>query len=215
MRADPLSPAAIAQVALPAPVNTLVCGRATPDTLHCSAWLDLTAGPIVLSVPDTWGRYCALWLRDARGRVFASIGARTTGTARRDFVVLGPGRHSAGAPAGVHADPGSDAHRRARRAPRSRRRDRRGGDPQRHEGFRLSGARVLAPAVPAPAASRSVRTGPVNGWTRAGDDPAADVLHLRTDTDADARPLSGAQRYACVRPDAAPPVNGFWELTAG
>ena len=90
----------IAEAARCAPVNTLVCGRATPDTLRCSASLDLTAGPIVLSVPDTWGRYYALWLRDARGRVFASIGARTTGTGRHDFVVLGPGRHAARAPAG-------------------------------------------------------------------------------------------------------------------
>ena len=52
----------------------------TPDTLRLSAWLDLAAEPLVLSVPDTSGRYYALWMRDAFNTVFSSVGARTTGT---------------------------------------------------------------------------------------------------------------------------------------
>src|SRR4051812_17663889 len=85
---------------LRAPVNTLVHGRATPDTLRCSGWLDLACGPRVLSVPDTCGRYYALWLRDAWGEVFASLGARTTGTGQRVFALLGPGHDGSRLPAG-------------------------------------------------------------------------------------------------------------------
>ena len=88
-----------------APVNTLVHRRDTPDTLRSSGWLDLTAEPIVLSVPDTRGRYYALWLRDAWNAVFASIGARTTGTGSHAFAVLGPRDHGARLPAGVTAVP--------------------------------------------------------------------------------------------------------------
>ena len=77
-----------------APVNQLVLTRDTPDTLRLSAWLDLAAEPLVLSVPDTSGRYYALWMRDAFNTVFSSIGARTTGTEPRDFGVLGPDSHA-------------------------------------------------------------------------------------------------------------------------
>lgn len=77
-----------------APVNQLVLCRDTPDTLQLSAWLDLAAEPLVLSVPDTSGRYYALWMRDAFNTVFSSIGARTTGTEPRAFGVLGPDSHA-------------------------------------------------------------------------------------------------------------------------
>src|SRR3954452_7359399 len=65
---------------LRAPVNSLVIARDTPDTVRASGWLDLAREPIVLTVPHTCGRYYALWLRDAFGAVFASLGPRTTGT---------------------------------------------------------------------------------------------------------------------------------------
>lgn len=84
-----------------APVNALVHGRDTPDTLRSSAWLDLAGEPLVLTVPDTRGRYYALWLRDAWGNVFASVGARTTGTRRGAFAVLGPHHHAVRLPAGL------------------------------------------------------------------------------------------------------------------
>ena len=77
-----------------APVNMMVHCRDTPDTLRVSGWLDLAGEPIVLSVPATHGRYYALWLRDAWTKVFAGVGARTTGTAARAFAVLGPGTRS-------------------------------------------------------------------------------------------------------------------------
>jgi hypothetical protein len=61
-----------------------------PDTLYSSAWLDLTEQPVVLSVPDTDGRYYLMPLLDAWTNVFASPGARTTGTHSGDFAIVGP-----------------------------------------------------------------------------------------------------------------------------
>ncbi len=84
-----------------APLNTLVHGRDTPDTLRSSAWLDLADEPLVLTVPDTRGRYYALWLRDAWSDVFASVGARTTGTWRGAFALLGPRHHACALPQGL------------------------------------------------------------------------------------------------------------------
>src|SRR6478735_7183982 len=79
-------------------VNRLVQEPDRPDTLRLSAWLDLGAEPIVLTTPDTRGRYYVLWLRDAWNTLFASAGARTTGTGSRAFAILGPGRHGAHLP---------------------------------------------------------------------------------------------------------------------
>ena len=84
-----------------APINALVHARDTPDTLRSSGWLDLAPEPIILSVPDTRGRFYALWLRDAWNNLFVSIGARTTGTAQGAFAVLGPGQHGMQLPPGL------------------------------------------------------------------------------------------------------------------
>ncbi|HEX4421941.1 MAG TPA: DUF1254 domain-containing protein [Kofleriaceae bacterium] len=64
--------------------------RANVDTLYSSAFLDLANEPIVLSVPDTHGRYYLLPMFDAWTNVFASPGTRTTGNGARDFVIVGP-----------------------------------------------------------------------------------------------------------------------------
>jgi hypothetical protein len=61
------------------------------DTLYSTAWLDLAKEPIVLSVPDTNGRYYLMPMLDAWTNVFASPGKRTTGTTKADFAICGPG----------------------------------------------------------------------------------------------------------------------------
>jgi len=70
-------------------------GAATPwanvDMLRSSAWLDLTDGPVVLSVPDTAGRLYTLTLLDMWTDVFATLGKRTTGTAKGNTVIVPPG----------------------------------------------------------------------------------------------------------------------------
>ncbi|MCX2180664.1 DUF1254 domain-containing protein [Streptomyces sp. SKN60] len=61
------------------------------DTLYSLAWLDLSAGPVRLSVPDTRGRYFLLPLYDAWTNVFACPGSRTTGSTAGEFALVGPG----------------------------------------------------------------------------------------------------------------------------
>jgi len=61
------------------------------DTLFAVAWADLDEEPLVLSVPDTGGRYYVIALFDMWSNVFASIGKRTTGTAAAHFLIAGPG----------------------------------------------------------------------------------------------------------------------------
>lgn len=74
--------------------------RPNNDTFYSTAFLDLGAEPIILTIPDTKDRYAVFPLMDAWTNVFASFGKRTTGTQAQTYVVTGPG-WSGSLPAGL------------------------------------------------------------------------------------------------------------------
>lgn len=60
------------------------------DTLYSTGWLDVGTSPVVLSVPDTAGRYYVVALVGANLDTFAYVGQRASGTAARRIAIVGP-----------------------------------------------------------------------------------------------------------------------------
>lgn len=60
--------------------DTVPIWRPNTDTFYSRAVLDLTNGPVVLSVPDTGGRYFSFQLNDPYTNVTGYIGSRSTGS---------------------------------------------------------------------------------------------------------------------------------------
>lgn len=61
------------------------------DTLYSMAWIDVSQEPIILSVPDTHGRYYLAPMLDMWTDVFAVPGTRTTGGKAGNFALAAPG----------------------------------------------------------------------------------------------------------------------------
>lgn len=67
--------------------DTKVVVRPNFDTLYSTAWLDVSEEPVIISVPDTEGRYYLLPMLDMWTDVFSSTGWRTTGTGAQTLLV--------------------------------------------------------------------------------------------------------------------------------
>jgi hypothetical protein len=60
------------------------------DTLYTPAWLDLSKGPYVLSLPDLGDRYFLMPMLDGWTNVFQVPGTRTTGDKAQKYLMTGP-----------------------------------------------------------------------------------------------------------------------------
>lgn len=76
--------------------------RPNADTLYSAAWLDVGTEPVILSVPDTQGRYYLMQFMDAWTNTFSVPGTRTTGNGAGRFAIAGP-NWNGHLPAGITA----------------------------------------------------------------------------------------------------------------
>lgn len=92
-------------VGLRAPINQFAHARELPDpsftdvvrpnadTLYSALNYDVSKEPLVVSVPDSGGRYYLLPWLDYWSDVFTVPGKRTTGTGAQTFAIVGPNWH--------------------------------------------------------------------------------------------------------------------------
>ncbi|MGR5066307.1 DUF1254 domain-containing protein [Photobacterium sp. DNB22_13_2] len=64
---------------------------ANRDTLYSSAVLDLSQGPLVLSVPDVTERYYVINMFDMWHNLFQYVGTRETGSLEKEILIVPPG----------------------------------------------------------------------------------------------------------------------------
>ena len=74
--------------------------RPNADTLYSIMWCDVSQEPLLISVPDSGGRYYLLPMLDMWTDVFESTGKRTTGTNAQLLAIAGP-RWQGDLPAGA------------------------------------------------------------------------------------------------------------------
>ena len=67
------------------------------DTLYSSAWLDLTKGPVTLTIPPSGDRYVSVALLNMYTDNDAILGTRTTGNGGGRYTIVGPGQPGSGA----------------------------------------------------------------------------------------------------------------------
>ena len=66
------------------------------DTLYCNAWLDLTKGPVTLTIPPTGERYISVALMNMYTDNDVVLGTRTTGNGGGRYTIVGPGQPGQG-----------------------------------------------------------------------------------------------------------------------
>ena len=65
--------------------------RPNVNTLYSMAFLNLSKGPQVLTLPNTQGHYVLMQILDAYTNVIAAPGTTSTGSAPQEYVIVGPG----------------------------------------------------------------------------------------------------------------------------
>ena len=66
------------------------------DTLYNNAWLDLTKGPVTLTIPPTGDRYISVALMNMYSDNDVILGTRTTGNGGGRYTIVGPGQPGQG-----------------------------------------------------------------------------------------------------------------------
>jgi hypothetical protein len=64
--------------------------RPNADTLYSVLWFDVAKEPLLISAPDSGGRYYLLQMMDLWTEVFDAPGSRTTGAGPQTFAITGP-----------------------------------------------------------------------------------------------------------------------------